>query len=285
MKWLIACLVAGTTVASAAPDVLPFKPSPAKRKIASEKYSTESLSVFVDAIIADKAGDLYTAESNYRRIIKDGHASTAYNLADIKRRLEHYPQAVEFYQQYLELAPDAPDRKDVENLISLIENRPPSAVIDGEDMDAVILVDGKLIGPSPVVLPSPTKGGHVADRIGPKTYRHQKFSTYSTSTEHVQMNYEEAEGNVILSGGQMLQLAGAWEEAGAKYVLPGRFTLPPGHYETYVKSAKHACNKIAFDVSKGDELTYVFIDLDARDSGKFCKNLTAKQQKIRLAKR
>ena len=96
------------------------------------------------------------------------------------------------------------------------------------------------------------------------------------------MQYEEAEGNVILSGAQMLQLAGAWEEDGIKYLLPGRFTLPPGHYETYVKDARHACNKIAFDVGKGDELTYVFIDLKPGDSRTFCKDLTAKQLKIRL---
>src|SRR5665647_463124 len=159
MKWIVACVLAGTTVAAAAPDVLPFKPSPAKRKVAAEKYSVESLTMFVDAIIADKAGDLNEAENKYRRIIKDDHPSTAYNLADVKRRLEHYPQAVEFYKKYLELLPDAPDRAEVEHLIELIENRPPVAVIDGEDMDAVVLVDGKLIGPSPA-RGMPTKGGH-----------------------------------------------------------------------------------------------------------------------------
>ncbi|MBA3456471.1 MAG: hypothetical protein H0T42_25505, partial [Deltaproteobacteria bacterium] len=120
MKWMVACLLAGTTVAAAGPDALPFKPAPAKRKVASEKYSVESLASFVDAIIADKAGDLHTAEGKYRRIIDDGHPSTAYNLADIKRRLEHYPQAIEFYKKYLQLAPDARDRREVERLIELI---------------------------------------------------------------------------------------------------------------------------------------------------------------------
>ena len=283
MKWIVAIVLAGTMVASAAPDVLPFKPSPAKRKIASEKYSPESLARFVDALIADKAGDLDEAESHYRRIVKDGHASTAYNLADVKRRLEHYPQAIEFYKKYLELAPDAPDRKEVERIISLIENRPPVAVIDGEDMDAVVLVDGKLIGPSPALM-MPTQGPHVADRIGPKTYSHRKFSTARSNTEHVKMKYEEAEGNVVLSGASMLNLAGSWEEDGTKYLLPGRFTLPPGHYETYVKSSRDACNKISFDVGKGDEITYVYIDFKPGDSATYCKRLTAKQQKIRLPK-
>ena len=207
MKWIVALTLVGVTSAAAAPDVLPFKPSPAKRKPALEKYSVESLATFVKAVIADKAGDLGEAESKYRRIDQDGHPSTLYNLADVTRRLEHYPQAVEFYKKYLAAAPDAPDRKEVERLIELIETRPPVAVIDGEDMDAVVLVDGKLIGPSPAIL-KPAKGPHIADRIGPKTFRHQTFSARTSSTEHVQMKYEEAEGNVVLSGSWELRLEG-----------------------------------------------------------------------------
>ncbi len=281
MKWIVALTLVGATTAAAAPDVLPFKPSPAKRKPALEKYSVEALTTFVEAVIADKAGDLGEAESKYRQIDQDGHPSTLYNLADVKRRVEHYPQAIEFYKKYLAAAPDAPDRKEVEHLIELIENRPAVAVIDGEDMDAVVLVDGKLIGPSPAIL-KPVKGPHIADRVGPRTYRHQIFSTHTSGTEHVQMKYEEAEGNVILSGSWELRLAGEWEDDGTKYLLPGRFTLPPGHYETYVKSSKHACNKIAFDVGKGDDLTYVYVDVTPGDSGKFCKDVITKVQKIRL---
>jgi len=283
MKWLVALVLTGTTIAAAGPDVPTYKPSPAKRKAATEKYSVESLATFVDAVIADKAGQLDTAEHKYRNLLDDGHPSTVYNLADLKRRLEHWPQAVEFYKKYLELAPEAADRKEVERLIEMIETRPFVAVIDGEDMDAVIFVDGKLIGPSPASVKT-IKGPHVADRIGPRTYRHQIFSARDAGTEHVRMTYEEAEGNVILTGSWDLRLAGSWEDDGTRYVLPGRFTLPPGRYETYVKSSKHACNKIAFDVGKGDELTYVYVDVAPTDRGQFCKDLTVKQQKIRFAR-
>lgn len=281
MKWLVAMVLVGATAAAAAPDARPAKPSPAKRKFATEKYSFKSLTSFVEAIIADKAGDLGTALDKYRRIADDKHPSTLYNLADVQRRLEHYPQAVEYYKKYLELAPNAPDRKEVERLIATIETRPFVAVIDGEDMDAVILVDGALIGPSPAIV-KPKEGPHVADRIGPRTYRHQIFSAHASGNEHVQMKYEEAEGNVVLTGSWGLRLAGEWEEAGTKYVLPGRFTLAPGRYETYVKSSKHACNKIAFDVARGDELTYVYVDVAPGDTGTFCKDLFVKVQKIRL---
>ncbi len=281
MKWLVALVLVGATTAAAAPDV--YKPSPAKRKPALEKYSVESLIMFVDAVIADKAGDLHTADSKYGQIADDGHPSTLYNLADVKRRLENDSQAIRYYQKYLEAAPDAPDRKEVERLIETIKNRPFVAVIDGEDMDAVVLVDGKLIGPSPAHV-SPKPGPHVADRIGPRTYRHEIISGRSSGTEHVRMNYTEAEGNVVLVGSWQLRLAGTWEDNGTKYVLPGRFTLAPGHYETYVKSSQYACNKIAFDVGKGDDITYVYVDVMPGDSGKFCKDVITKVQKIRLPK-
>lgn len=283
MKWTVACLLATTTIATAAPEVLPLKPWPAKRKPALEAYSVESLAKFVEAVIADKAGDLGKAEHIYRRLLDEGHPSTAYNLADLKRRLEHYPYAIDFYKKYLALAPDAPDRKDVENIIRLIETRPPVAVIDGEDLDAVILIDGKLVGPSPYVWMA-TLGRHAADRIGPKSYARRTFSVFAARTEQIHLKYEEADGNVVLAAGPTMHLAGTWEDNGVSYLLPGRITLPPGRYETYVKSDKHACNPISFEVPKGDDITYVYIDVQPRTVKEYCTPLTAKQQTIKVPK-
>jgi len=280
MKWLVACVLAGTTVAAAAPDPFPSR-WPAKRKPPTEAYSIEALGTFVDAVIADKEGRTYEAASQYRRILDDGHPSTLYNLADASRRNEHYPQAVEFYKKYLAALPGAPDRKEVERIIELIEKRPPVAVIDGEDPDAVILVDGKLVGPSPAIV-TPTPGPHIADRIGPTSYRHEIFSSFVGHTAHVGMKYEAAQGNVILSTSWAMQLRGSWEDNGTTFKLRERFTLPPGRYETFVMSPKQACNKIAFDVPKGDDLTYVYIDVKPGDDKRFCKPLIATQQTLRL---
>ena len=280
MKWIVACVLAGTTFAAAAPDVPPYQ-WPAKRKPPIEKYSVEALTKFVDAVIADKAGSPYDAASHYRSLLDDGHASTLYNLADVSRRVEHYPQAVEFYKKYLAALPDAPDRKDVERIIELIEKRPSVAVIDGEDPDAVIFFDGKLLGSSPaIVMPSP--GRHTVDRIGPTSYVHKSFSAFLAHTEHVAMRYEEAEGNVILSASPTMNLVGTWEDGGTKFQLRARFTLAPGRYETFVKSATDACNKIAFDVPTGDDLTYVYIDVKPGENKRFCKPLIATRQTVRL---
>ncbi len=283
MKWTLACLLAATAIATAAPDVLPLQPWPAKRKPALEPYSVESLAKFVNAVIEDKAGDLSTAEHIYRQLLDDGHPSTLYNLADIKRRLEHYPQAVEFYKKYLALAPHAPDRKEVENLIQLIETRPPVVVIDGDDIDAVVLIDGKLVGPSPYLWMA-TVGRHATDRIGPKSYARKTFSVFARGTQHLHMKYEEADGNVVLAAGPTLHLAGKWEDNGITYLLPGRITLPPGRYETYVKSDKHACNPISFEVPKGDDITYVYIDVKPGEVSERCTPLMAKQQTIKVPK-
>jgi len=280
MKWIVACVLAGTTLAAAAPDPFPYR-WPAKRKPPIEGYSVESLRKFVDAVIADKAGRPHEAVGDYRRLVDDGHPSTLYNLADALRRVEYYPQAIEFYRKYLAALPDAPDRKEVERIIEQIEKRPPIAVLDGEDPDAVILVDGKLVGPSPAIMMS-TPGPHIADRIGPTSYRHQIFSSLVGHTEHVDLKYEAAQGNVILSTAWGIQLQGSWEDSGTTFHLRKRFTLPPGRYETFVKSKTHACNKIAFDVPKGDDLIYVYIDVKPGEDKRFCTPLIATQQTIRL---
>ncbi|MDB4960154.1 MAG: Tetratricopeptide repeat [Myxococcales bacterium] len=284
MRWsVVACLLAATTGAAAGPDVLPLQPWPATRKPASATNSTEALEMFVDAIIADKAGDLSRAMDRYQRMVRlaKDDPNALYNLADVQRRLEHYYQAVESYKKYLALVPDAPDRKEVARIIDLIEKRPSFTVIDGEDLDAIVLVDGALIGPSPAHV-FPTPGGHTADRIGPTSYRHERFYVPPAHTDHVHMNYEEAEGNVVMSGSSALPLAGTWVLEGHKFTLPGRFTLPPGRYQTYVRSEAESCNRISFDVAKGDVITYVYVDLKPGQPEQYCKPLTVKVQKLRL---
>ena len=65
MKWLVALgLALATVVASAAPDKTPAG-WPAKRKPATETHTPDAIRLFVDAIIADKAGDLGLALKHY----------------------------------------------------------------------------------------------------------------------------------------------------------------------------------------------------------------------------
>src|SRR5881394_2176811 len=115
---LLVAAVAAAPSSSAAPGLAP----PARRKPPPEGFPADAIEPFVNAILADRAGDLGTALRRYQDANRiSEQAGTHYNIADVQRRMEHWKQAVESYRKYLELAPSAPDRAEVERLIAQIE--------------------------------------------------------------------------------------------------------------------------------------------------------------------
>jgi len=275
-----ACVLACTTVTLA--DAPP-SPAPVRRKPATEAYPPEALSLFVDAVIADKAGDLGAANDGYWRSLRvSPQANTYYNLANVQHRREWFEQAIESYRKYLELAPDAPDRAEVERVIAAIEKRPAIVVIDGREPGAIVVVDGKLVGPSPALI-RPAEGRHVVDRIGPKSYLHKSFFLPAgPRTEHIDARYEEQAGNVVLSASPAIVWKGKFEYDDRALPFPGRFTLPPGRHAIRLPSYELECNTIVFDVAKGDHVTYVYIDEADGPRDRGCRSLTVRTQKLRL---
>jgi hypothetical protein len=283
ISWnVVACLLACSTVALADPAPSPV---PVRRKPASEVYTPEALSTFVDALLADKEGDLSAAIDLYGRSLKHSpQANTYYNLANAQHRAEWYDRAIESYRKYLELSPDAPDRAEVERWIAAIEKRPTVVVIDGREPGAIVVVDGKLVGPSPAVI-HPTQGRHVVDRIGPTSFVHKDFFTHARPrTTHVSMSHVEQVGNVVLSPSPRFFAPGRLTISGRELPFPSRVELPPGRYVATFPANRLACNSLVFEVSKGDHITHVYIDvLDDNDDGG-CQPLTASTQKLRLPK-
>jgi len=261
--------------------------APAKRKPASEAYSLEALNKFVDGIMADKAGEWRDAERAYEQSIQAApQPSTYYNLADLQRRMERTDKAIASYQKYLELAPSAPDKQEVLGIIDQLQHAPGVLVVDGDDAHALVLVDGKVVGPSPQVLQLPA-GEHVADRIAPKgmASRHVKIEngktqhhpltayTYSTADKTAE------EGNVVMSGSAEITMSGDWREGETRFHLPGRVALPPGRY-TVQPFGRYACNTVTFDVQAGKHLTYVYLEGSAKTGG--CMPMRAHAQKLVL---
>lgn len=278
VKAIATCLLALTSVAAADRDELgapppPGRPrlvlpssAPAKRKPASVRYAPEALSRFVDALMLDKAGDLREAARMYEKANEAGpQANTFYNLADVERRRERYKDALEAYAKYLELAPDAPDRKEVERAMQALKTTPFVAVIDGATPDAIVLVDGVLIGPSPVVIQL-AAGRHHVDRISPTGYRGTSVTAKPGDHDHMVMNPidddEPNTGNVVLAGSPAIRSMGGWKDSatGIEYRIPERFALEPGHYETDLFGDRRACDKIVFDVPRTKGLFYVYVD-------------------------
>jgi tetratricopeptide (TPR) repeat protein len=276
---LLAALLAAAAAAPAAAGPSASPPPAAKRKPPPEGYPAEAITPFVEAVLADKAGNLAVAQRRYldaNRISEQ--AGTHYNIADVQRRMERWKQAIESYRKYLELAPSAPDRAEVERIIAQIEARPGTAVIDGDEPDALVFVDGKLLGPSPIVLQLPD-GRHTADRVTPTGHAHRTFEAKRAATEHVRMSISREEpGNVILNGN--VRVTGSWRDQGNEYRLPGRMALPPGRHTTYLVSPRRACSPLVFDAPKPDELVYVYVEAAETERG--CVSIKVHQTKVRF---
>ncbi len=284
MRWFLvgSLLVAG--IAAAAPSG--GAPAPARRKPPTDKYPAEAITPFVEAVLADKAGDLHQAHRRYQDANRASEqANTHYNIADVRRRMERWKQAIESYRKYLELAPNAPDRAEVERLIAQLETRPGAVVIDGEEPGAVVFVDGKLIGPSPVVLQLPD-GRHIADRITPTGHAHRSFEVRPATNEHLRLNSSREEpGNVVLNSN--VRFGGTWRDGEHEYRLPGRMALPKGRHKTFLVSPDRACAPLVFDAPKPDELVYVFVEASEAGAGagagaRACLPIKITQTKVRF---
>jgi tetratricopeptide (TPR) repeat protein len=246
------------------------------RKPPPPDLAADRLDDFVDAIVADKAGDHDRA---YHAYVNAGHGTQVpaieYNLADLLRRMERYEEAIASYKKYLALVPGAPDRAAVQRLIDQLAKTPTTLVVDGEDLDAVVFVDGKQVGPSPVTMSLPD-GFHVVDRIGARSFRHEAIVAVPLRDHHVTSNSTH-EGNVVLSTSMVSP--GTWQDGGRTFVVNARFRVEPGHVDTYFRRPGLACSRLAFDVpARG--LVYVFVDGPRQDPATGCLPITVRVQTL-----
>ena len=258
------------SVAFAAPPTKPVrKPAPAG-------LDADTLAAFVDAVIEDKAGDLDAAITRYQRVGK-AVPNVAYNIADLYRRMEDYERAIEMYKKYLELAPKAPDRAAVQKLIDQLAKTPMLLVVDGDDLDAVVFIDGKPAGPSPLVT-RVADGHHVVDRIGPGTYEHDSLTAKAMGYKHI-TSYREQTGNVVMS--TSASYGGSWNDGGKTFHMHDRFTLPPGRVDTVFFKPGQACSPVSFEVPT-DGLVYVFIESPRDMNRDGCTPIKVHAQKIQF---
>ena len=259
----------------------PPKPGPPVRKPASLMFSADALGEFAEAMMADKAGDLEKAHDHYRRSSDDAKQPAAlYNMADVERRMERYKDAIETYGNYLEAAPDAADRADVEKLIQTLKQTPPIITVDGDDARAIVFLDGVLVGPSPQTIQI-TPGWHAIDRIGPASFEHDTLEAKPLDMRHLQSSSRKEEvGNVVFTTSSGLQMSGSWKDGDRTWRFPHRNELPAGRYETVAFNEKYLCNSIVFDVPKGDGVFYVYIDAGPKPDRSACMPFTVKTKKL-----
>jgi Tetratricopeptide repeat len=255
------------------------------RKPASDQYAVDAAAAFVDGLLADQDGNLGEAEKGYEAANKiSPQANTFYNLADVQQRMGRLKQAIESYKQYLVLAPDAKDHADVALWIEEMERSEGTIVIDGEEPDGMVLIEGRLLGPSPAITHLP-KGFYTATRITPTDFQRREFNVNNATTTHVEFGRGSSRGkpgNVVIVNNRS-GISGSWTDHGVTVRMNDRQTLPSGHYEGTMRSAS-LCSPIIFDVPPGDDVTYVYVDmaLPTEQPGRnmACSAIVVKQLKV-----
>lgn len=254
-----------------------------KRSAGGDALEIKAIEDFVEAVIADRAGDLDRAVREYESANRaTPHANTYYNIADLYRRMENHDKAVENYKKYLELSPKAPDHAAVTRLVEQLEKQPGRVVIDGEDLDGVVFVDGKLVGPSPQTVSFADAAVHETTRITPRGFDSRPTSVKPGAIAHQRLTTRrEQPGNVVFVKGHPL-ISGTIDKV-HKIEVPSRMALPPGHYKITYGQPGYACAPVEFDAPSAREVTLVYFAPGPKRDGATCQPITVIQTKVRFA--
>ncbi len=244
MRALLAVLLlAGTAVAG--PKQLPAKIEKAAGK------------AFAAAQEADAKGDLDAAAKQYERAITIApHPDAYFNLADVQVRSKHIKTAIRSYEKYLELAPEATDRKAVEQRIAELLAMKGTLEMEFDEPDGLVFVDGKQLGKVPGKYE--VRGGtHHVDVITPITHGSGTCDAIALRSSRCHVGGPPREDGNVVIGSTWSSTAKAWPIDGQKFRTKGRFTAKPGTYE--LKIYDRQCAPLKLVVPPGDVVTYAFI--------------------------
>ena len=262
-----------------------------------DKLAAAAAEAFAKAKAANDKGDLEEAERLYRKALAIApHPSTQYNLADVQRRQKRIQGAIDAYKKYLEMDPAAADRKVVEKIIVELEALPGTIVIDVEESDALVFIDGEPLqrGKDPknaFVIEKPV-GDHVVDVITAISHDTETCRSYHASRRECRLRPKpRADGNVVISGPSGMYRASMGRSGEPTIRLKGRFSLEPGKHQIYVTSTRdRQCKPLEVTVAKGDSVvTYVWAEVPKKwpdktgPGGKLeCLEIPYKQRVLRF---
>jgi tetratricopeptide (TPR) repeat protein len=228
---------------------------------------------------ADAKGDLHEAVKLYERAQAIApHPDTMFNIADVQRRAKDFDDAIISYDKYLELAPDAADRKAIQKLLAELRAMPGTLEIEFDEPDGKVLVDGKYVGIAPIKV-KVLGGTHQIDVITPVRYGHMACPVSVGGSRDCRVGAKpRKDGNVVISGSWIMG-GQSWPIGDQRFEVRGRFTARPGRYE--LKIDDRQCAPMVLDVKAGDDLTYAYITFtEAKRGG--CRSFVLAQQQVKL---
>lgn len=263
MKLAAALLAVSSTLAFA--DDKPVR----KVEPPADKLAAAAGEAFAKAKAADEAGKLDEAERLYRKALAIApHASTHFNIADVQRRNKDLAGAIVSYRKYLELEPAAKDRASVEKLIAQLEVTPGTIIIEVEESDALVFIDGEPLRrgsdpKNPFVIDMPA-GDHVVDVITAISHDNETCRAFHGAKRTCRLRPKpRADGNVVISGPPSMYRASVGRSGEPRIQFKGRFSLDPGPHDIWVASSRERqCAPLKLSVAKGDTVvTYVWADV------------------------
>jgi len=262
-----------------------------------DKLAAAASEAFGKAKAADEQGDLREAERLYRKALAiSPHAFTQYNLADVLRRANKLQPAIDGFKKYLEMDPAAKDRTQVEKLIAELDAIPGTVVIDVEESDALVFVDGQPLqrtkDPKKPFVLDLAAGDHVVDVITAISHATETCQAYHGSRRTCRMRLKpRQDGNVVISGPPTMSRATIGRSGEPTIRYKARFALEPGPHEIWASSPRdRTCKPMKIDVAKGDSVvTYVWAELPAKwpdlrgpDGKRTCVDVKYRQRVLRF---
>jgi tetratricopeptide (TPR) repeat protein len=255
---------------------------PLRHKSSTADYPSDARAKFARGVVLEREGRTNDAKTEYSESAElSPQANTFYDIAMMWCAIGLYGDCADQLKKYLELAPKAADRAEVEKIIKELENRVPDVFVGARDFASsepglVVLLDGQVMGAGPMTI-HPTAGRHVIERVGPTLYaRSQVNIETARNDQEVEPTAVVSTGNVIMDGLAPFEAPVVWKENGVTFAAQQRFRLPIGHYKTSGRERpdepRVLCKPIEFDVRSASELTHVHVEipLDAYSSGVAC---------------
>ncbi|MEO7092508.1 MAG: tetratricopeptide repeat protein [Polyangiales bacterium] len=292
-------LVALTRIAASDDDAV--------RKGTPDKFVKAAGEAFRAAVAADKSGDLNAALGLYQKAFAiSPHPSTAYNIADVQRRLNQLPAALKSYAIYLAIAPTAADKVQVEALIDKLDKTPgmlwvstaPPSDPEAIDLDdAYILIDGEI-----------KKQPGVEIHAGPFGFR-EGFGVDIRSGEHVvdvvtAVSFGSAickfgpgenrecsvrapprtDGSVVFNSNERsIEVRVPAKSNRRNAAREVRFVLPAGKQRLELRDRNYECATIPIEVPKGGDVAYTFVSTTEHDRLERCRSVKLVQHKLHFA--